>query len=236
MSTPAKLTSEDQQVLNSIEKALQRRRSFIPDDTDAFRIVSGLGDGLPGIVIESFAGHWLVQTKNVSLPPVFSTQHAAERLGWRSLWWKKLDQSDKQPPQHLAGEATPHVTIKENGVSYLIDFTSGYSQGLFLDQREQRRRLIQRSRAGHRVLNLFAYTCGFSVAAATAGSATESIDLSRPYLDWGRRNFLANGLDPQSHFFCRGDSFEWLDRLAKKGNRYQAIILDPPTFIRNDKG
>src|SRR5262249_15397546 len=83
------------------------------------------------------------------------------------------------------------------------------------------------------LLNLFAYTCGFSVCAAKAGAKTASLDLSKKYLEWGRRNFTLNGLDPAGHEFIYGDAFDWLRRLAKKGRMFDAIVLDPPTFSQS---
>jgi 23S rRNA (cytosine1962-C5)-methyltransferase len=214
--------------------ALRREQPDLVDgSTDCYRLIDGEADGLPNVQIDVFAGRWLVQTRDVLLPA--GIQGTAD-LGWRSLWWKKLEQTEKAAPEHIAGEAAPQFTARENGLSYHIDFSAGYSQGIFLDQRIQRRFLASQCHAGQSVLNLFAYTCAFSVAAAAAGAATESIDLSRNYLDWGKRNFLLNGIDPDGHFFCRGDSFDWLQRLARKGRRYDFIILDPPTFSRNDDG
>ena len=86
------------------------------------------------------------------------------------------------------------------------------------------------------MLNLFAYTCGFSVSAAAGGARTVSVDLSRPALDWGRRNFEANGLDPTGHEFIAGEAAEWLRRFRKKGRKFDTIILDPPTFSRDKRG
>jgi 23S rRNA (cytosine1962-C5)-methyltransferase len=83
------------------------------------------------------------------------------------------------------------------------------------------------------VLNCFAYTCAFSVCAARGGARATSLDLSRKYLDWGRRNFELNGLDPAAHDFIYGDVFDWLKRLAKKSRTFDVIILDPPTFSRS---
>jgi 23S rRNA (cytosine1962-C5)-methyltransferase len=83
------------------------------------------------------------------------------------------------------------------------------------------------------ILNAFAYTCGFSVCAAKAGARTTSIDLSRKYLEWGKRNFLLNGIDPAAHDFIYGDVFDWLRRLAKKQRQFDIILLDPPTFSQS---
>jgi 23S rRNA (cytosine1962-C5)-methyltransferase len=83
------------------------------------------------------------------------------------------------------------------------------------------------------MLNTFAYTCGFSVCAAKAGARTTSLDLSKKYLEWGKRNFALNGLDPAAHDFIFGDTFDWLRRLAKKGRAFDAVVLDPPTFSQS---
>ncbi|MCW5560036.1 MAG: class I SAM-dependent rRNA methyltransferase, partial [Verrucomicrobiae bacterium] len=122
--------------------------------------------------------------------------------------------------------------------------SEGYSTGLFLDQRDNRRRLLTGHIAagfpglpaggsGAALLNCFAYTCGFSVCAALRGFRATSLDLSRKYLDWGRRNFELNRLDPSQHEFIHGEVFEWLDRLRRKERRFEVVILDPPTFSRS---
>jgi len=83
------------------------------------------------------------------------------------------------------------------------------------------------------LLNTFAYTCGFSVCAAKAGARTTSLDLSRKYLEWGKRNFALNGLKVSDHAFIAGDVFDWLRRLAKKERQFDLIALDPPTFSQS---
>ena len=216
----------------------QARRAALPEIKDrrttAYRLVDGNGDGWPGVEIDCYDGHWVVQTRDVSFPEIL--RHSLPE-GCRSLWWKRLDQQDKQAPQCvLGGPPAGPFAVRELGLEYEVDLTAGYSQGLFLDQRPQRTRMMERLVPGQRVLNLFAYTCAFSVAAASRGAVTTSVDLSRPYLDWGRRNFALNGLDPDQHFFCRGDSFEWLRRFAKKARTWDGIVVDPPTFSRNADG
>jgi 23S rRNA (cytosine1962-C5)-methyltransferase len=83
------------------------------------------------------------------------------------------------------------------------------------------------------VLNLFAYTCGYSVCAAKSGAKTTSLDLSKKYLEWGKRNFELNRLDPAAHEFIYGDAFDWLRRLAKKQRLFGIILIDPPTFSQS---
>lgn len=141
---------------------------------------------------------------------------------------------------------------RENGVKFLLSMREGYSVGLFLDQRDNRRRLVRGSVFGGEgdlfsavpsgrqpeVLNLFSYTCAFSVAAALGPRRprTLSVDLSKKYLDWGRENFRANGIDPDDrdqHDFIYGDCFEWLGYLARKERQFDLVCVDPPTFSRS---
>jgi 23S rRNA (cytosine1962-C5)-methyltransferase len=146
-------------------------------------------------------------------------------------------------PQLVLGEEAPErFEIRENGIRYEMSFAEGYSVGLFLDQRDNRRRLLTGHVAasfplplstGTEVLNCFAYTCGFSVCAARSGARTTSLDLSKKYLEWGRRNFTSNELDQAAHDFIYGDVFDWLRRLAKKGRVYDLVVLDPPTFSQS---
>jgi 23S rRNA (cytosine1962-C5)-methyltransferase len=143
---------------------------------------------------------------------------------------------ERAAPQLLEGDAAlPLVTsVEENGVRYGLDFSAGYSAGLFLDQRANR--AFVRRTAPRRLLNTFAYTCSFSVVAALAGAETVSIDLSKKSLDRGRENFALNGLDAATHRFYADDVLDVFPRLARKGEQFDAIILDPPTFSRGNKG
>src|SRR5207302_8691066 len=125
-----------------------------------------------------------------------------------------------------------------------LSLSEGYSVGLVLDQRDNRRRLLTGHiaagfelgvgvQAALEILNTFAYTCAFSVCAAKAGWRTTSLDLSKKYLEWGKRNFTINSLDPAQHEFIYGDVFDWLDRLKKKQRQFDLILLDPPTFSQS---
>jgi 23S rRNA (cytosine1962-C5)-methyltransferase len=140
---------------------------------------------------------------------------------------------EKDQPVLVRGEAgaEPSEIVQESGLSYAVDFDAGYSVGLFCDQRHNRLRL--RALAPQRVLNTFAYTCAFSVAAAREGAETLNIDLSKSSLQRGRRNFTLNGLDPTAHRFLADDVLDVLPRLAVRGETFDAIILDPPTFGRS---
>ncbi len=135
-------------------------------------------------------------------------------------------------------EGNPELVwiAKENKIKYEMRSDSGQSFGLFLDQRLQRNWVLNHSK-DRTVLNLFSYTCGFSVAAALGGARqVTSIDTSKNVLNWGRRNFQVNDLLEGEHKFLCRDSLTFLDQCVNKGQKYDLIICDPPSFSRGDKG
>jgi 23S rRNA (cytosine1962-C5)-methyltransferase len=157
---------------------------------------------------------------------------AARRIFVRRLV-KQPGQDDK--PMQISGpELPPEAVVTERALQFHVDFSAGYSVGLFCDQRSNRAYL--ESLRPRRVLNCFAYTCAFSVAAARVGAETLSLDLSRKSLDRGRANLALNNFTGGTHRFIADDVFAVLPRLARRGERFDAIILDPPTFSRGARG
>ena len=224
-------------IKNKLEAAIAKRSSTLDDETDALRLVDGEGDGLAGFYLDTFGGRWLASTTARQLHPEVRSWLRSKGAAGRAVYWKQLDQNEKCSPSHLAGpEQKGAFTATESGVDYLINFQAGYSQGIFLDQRLNRRRVLEHSAQGKTILNTFAYTGAFSVCAALGGATTTTLDLSQVYLDWARDNFRSNELDPEQHYFCKGDTFHWLKRFARQGRVFDGIILDPPTFSRDDKG
>jgi 23S rRNA (cytosine1962-C5)-methyltransferase len=214
--------------------AIRKRHPLPNETTDALRLIDGIGDGLPGVFLETFADRWLVSTLTSTLRPD-ARQWLAQQP--RPVYWKRLDQHQKDSPSHLSGSRIESPFLaKESELNFEISFHAGYSQGIFLDQRDNRAEVRRRMGPGLRLLNTFAYTGAFSVFGAAAGAETTTLDLSQPYLDWAKRNFTHNGLDPSAHHFCKGDTFHWLRRFAKQGRKFDGIILDPPTFSRDEKG
>ena len=221
-------------MIDLLQKAVAKRARLLTLETNAVRLIDGSGDGLPGLILETYAGRWLVSTTGPQLAPQVREWILDQGV---SCYWKRLDQHQKESPSHLAGaEVTQPFLILENGVASEISFQSGYSQGIFLDQRDNRAEVRRLMAPGLKLLNTFAYTGAFSVAAAMAGAETTTLDLSQPYLDWAKRNFTHNSLDPAAHHFCKGDTFHWLRRFAKQGRTFDGIVLDPPTFSRDEKG
>lgn len=227
--------------------ALLLRAAVIdPLATSAYRLSNGAADGLPHFYLDKW-GLYLLSSRDG--PPQPSPALSLRRFpGIAAIYHKSLERTlQKSSPAETApvlveGESAPdNFVISENGVRFEISFRQGYSTGLFLDQRENRRRLMRNyiapgfelfadSLNEKEVLNCFAYTCGFSVCAALGGARTTSLDLSRKYLDWGKRNFMLNGIELAAHGFIHGDVFDWAPRLARKGRQFDAILLDPPTF------
>jgi 23S rRNA (cytosine1962-C5)-methyltransferase len=142
----------------------------------------------------------------------------------------------REPPRLICGDPNENLQtiVAERRLKFGIDFGAGFSPGLFPDQRENRS--FVRHIAPKRLLNCFAYTCSFSVSAAYVGATTLSIDLSKKSLARGRENFAFNSLSTMGHRFIADDVMAVLPRLARKGEKFDVIILDPPTFSRSPGG
>ena len=217
-----------------ISRSLERRESLKNRETSLIRLIDGQGDNLNGHILEQYGKAWLISTNGSNLAGEVSDILTRYE---KPLYWKRLDQHQKESPAHIYGEELPEFfTGLENGLKCRLSFKSGYSQGVFIDQRNNREALRKMVKPGQTVLNTFSYTGFFSIAAAAAGAITSSLDLSQVYLDWTRKNFLLNGIDPTDHYFCKGDTFHWLRRFAKQSRFFDYIILDPPTFSRDNKG
>jgi 23S rRNA (cytosine1962-C5)-methyltransferase len=224
--------------------------------TNSFRLLHGASDGWPGWYVERF-GDFLLSQSETALTSA-QCQKLVTMRGAEAVYHKLLNRQVRranpaQTSSKLAsGKLAPErFTIRENGVKFEMSCGQGYSVGLFLDQRDNRRRFLtghvaagfplhESSRVNGQspmeILNTFAYTCGYSVCAALGGARTTSVDLSKKYLEWGKRNFALNGLDSAEHNFIYGDTFDWLNRLAKKQHAYDVVVLDPPTFSQSKEG
>lgn len=218
----------------------QRSREglFIPGHQDCFRLIHGEADGAPGWRLDRY-GDWLwaIHDEGSPLGPLPAGAHGIYKL--EAL----IDRSrgHQSPPTLWRGEAAPvDHEVWEAGVRYRVRLGEQLSTGLFLDQRPQRAWLAGSSLEGHprpepplqsgmRLLNTFAHAGGFSVAAAYAGAETVSVDLSSRWLSYLHESLALNGLSAQGHRLCSGDVFDWLKRLVKRGERFDMIILDPPS-------
>ena len=229
-----------------------RRREAIQDSTTAYRLFDGVGDGLPGIYIDRYGPAVVLSVyDDASLSDHAITAAAEEILatlapdGVEAVYVKPFTKdrsrlggrapAETQSPTPRAGSAQPETLIvHEHGVRYEVRPYDGFSTGLFLEHREHRRALAERGAA--RVLNLFSYTCGFSVPLAMAGAVVTNVDVSARYLKWGQRNHELNDVDASQVSYVRMDALAWLRHAARHASkRFDLIVIDPPTFGAADK-
>ena len=230
-----KLISPMRTQLEWIDVALLRE--FEAEGTNAHRLCT-IQDGW----VERFGRDILISYKNIA---------ARERLSLELYLWGRSAEfkfgrvfarflprknEERQTPRLIFGEKGENLAavVTERHLKFAIDFGAGYSVGLFIDQRENRTYL--RKSAPKRLLNCFAYTCSFSVAAASAGADTVNVDLSKKSLTRGEENFSLNYLPTNNHRFIADDVLSVLPRLARRGEKFDVIILDPPTFSRSHSG
>lgn len=226
-----------------VEKAIRLRRSHVLlGDTTTYRIINAEGDAVPGLTVDRYGDFLMVQLYSEGWRPHLKllTGVLRDMIPCRGIHEKTrprdtrgLSSGDdgKCYGRLLWGETAPDLLeVTENGLRFLVSLEYGLNTGLFLDQRNNRRNIYLRAN-GKKVLNLFAYTGSFSVAAAAGGAVkVTGVDASSSYTDWARKNFLCNGLDPGHHEFIVGDAFGCLQELRTKGRRYDLIIMDPPSF------
>ena len=230
-----------------------------PEDqrTTAFRLVNEEGDALPGLAVDVYGDHLVAQ---LYVGGIWEDAARRDRvldrlhvLGFDGIYLKlrpkqanvlvDTRRDDLAPALPVRGLPAPtaEIEVREEGVSYRVRLGDGLSTGIFLDQRPNRR-LVREMAKGAHVLNLFSYTCAFSVAAALGGATrTVSVDASVQALEWGRANFAAAGValggaGPNApHSFAAEDVFSWLTRAATKKDRFDLIIVDPPSYSSTKK-
>lgn len=231
-----------------LERAVALRRNHADlHDTDAYRLVNGEGDGLPGLTVDRYGDYLMVQVycggwrRHLKLV----TRALEELLSPAGIYEKGRPQNtreleaegdQKKYGRLLSGKEAPEpLLVRENGLAFQVSLERGLNTGLFLDQRKNRRDLMTRVE-GKRFLNLFSYTGAFSVAAAAAGaSLVTSVDASPTYMEQARSNFNLNRLNPKRHEFLVGDCLAVLDEMLRGQKAYDVILMDPPSFSTTSK-
>jgi 23S rRNA (cytosine1962-C5)-methyltransferase len=230
-------------LLARLQAAVTLRRAHADlRETTAYRLVNGEGDGLPGLTVDRYGDHLMVQLYCAGWQPhlplltrvlqeLLQPAGIYEKIRPRKTRELEAVSDTKSYGRLLAGSPAPQpLEVRENGLTFLVNLEQGLNTGLFLDQRANRRDFMARVQ-GKGVLNLFAYTGAFSVAAAAAGaSQVTSVDASPSYTAWNRANFGVNRLNAKRHQFLVGDCLAVLGELAAQRKRYDVIIMDPPSF------
>ena len=213
-----------------VEEALTLRENVSSPDTDSYRLLYGEGDFLPGITVDRYGRYAALRTYAESVKTLVpEVVRALNHLKLRGVVTKTAEGLEA-----LRGELPPpELTVRENGLKLLANLYSGQKTGLFLDHRDNRRTLGHLS-AGKRVLNLFSYTGAFSLYAVRGGASNvTSVDIAPAATEDARRNFALNGFDPDAHTFVSADVFTLLADLTAKGERFDVVVLDPPSFAKN---
>lgn len=212
--------------------------------TNCFRIYDRDIKEYP-LAIDFYAGHFCVHYFSSSKENVDpSSETVAEvtqalcsmfEASPEQIYWRTRIKRAKEQQYEKVGEAKEFFTGIEYGVKFKINLVDYLDTGLFLDHRETRQIVASRAK-DKRVLNLFAYTCAFSVHAAAAGASfTKSVDMSNTYIGWGKDNFVLNEIPLAKHEFVRKDCLKFLEEEALSGKKYDIIVIDPPTISRSKK-
>ena len=221
-----------------IEKALRIREKYVGNQlTDAYRIINGENDMLPGLIIDKYADYVVLQfhTRGIdfwrneivaALEKSLKPKGIYERSDMTS---RKMELLDKTTGL-LSGNVPDLITISENGFRFLVDVKHGQKTGFFLDQRDKRQAFMKYAN-GLSVLNCFSYTGGFAVYALAGGAKrVVNVDTSASAIGLAKENIAVNGFDAGACEFICDDVKTYLRNPAEE---FGAIILDPPAFIKD---
>jgi 23S rRNA (cytosine1962-C5)-methyltransferase len=211
-------------------------------DGDALRLLHGEADGLPGLVLDAYADNGVLRCDGAAAaaawePHARAIADACGAAGFPlARVWARTPEGRRGDGRALLGDAPPvPIVVREAGMQLEVDVVRGQKTGLFLDQRPNRA-LVGRLAAGARVLNLFAYTGGFSLAAALGGATrVTTVDLARPAIDAARRNFTRSGVDPAPHEFVAADCREFLAGARRESRAWDLVVCDPPSFAPSER-
>jgi 23S rRNA (cytosine1962-C5)-methyltransferase len=232
-------------LLQRMRTAQEMRAPLATQDTTGYRMVHGENDGLPGLVVDRYDKTLVIKLYTAAwLPHVQSIVEGTRSLtGAECIVLRHSRTVRRQLNDSVADgqvifghlPASP-VLFEENGLHFEVDPIRGQKTGFFLDQRDNRA-LVERYSAGRSVLNVFSYTGGFSVYAARGGARSVwSLDASSRALVAADRNFQQNlewpGVRAARHRVLSGDAFDMLPRLRDNGDRFDMVILDPPSFAK----
>ncbi len=229
--------SPEEIVRGLVRKAIAARKGFFSEAvTNAYRLINGEGDGLPGLIVDKYRDVVVVQcgTLGMELLKPVVIDELGKILSPRAIYEKSKLPSRKEEGLEdrealLSGEDVGEVEVVENGHKFLVSLHDSQKTGFFLDQREMRA-LVGTLSKGRSVLNCFSYTGGFSVYAAKGGaSRTVSVDISESATTLAKENLSRNGFEGEPHKCVAADVFDFL-RSSSKG--FDLIILDPPAFAK----
>ena len=224
---------------NRINRALSYRKEMYPD-ANSYRVVFGESDFLPGLIVDKYEDYLIVQILSLgmeirkdtilnALEDVFHPAGIIERndVAVRELEGLKIHKGI------LKGDLKDNIIIRENGVKFEVDILNGQKTGFFFDQRENRQVIKKYVKKGGRVLDCFCYSGAWSIHSARNGAGEViGLDSSDDAIKLAKRNAEINGFSERCRF-KNVDVFDELRRLVSVGEKFDAIILDPPAFVKS---
>ena len=233
--------------LYKLETAVEQRLSLLQTNTTGYRLVHGENDGLPGLVIDRYGENYVLKLYTTAwVPHLPALLRGLLAVAQPTRIILRLSRFVQRQHDALFGLADGQllfgkplkkwVRFLENGLYFEADVVQGQKTGFFLDQRDNRAR-VEKMAAGKRVLNVFAYTGGFSLYAARGGAKeVVSLDISQPALANAMRNFKLNRahevVAAAEHELLVGDAFLTMKQLIENGRRFEMVIIDPPAFAK----
>jgi len=219
-----------------VREAISLRLRALPGDTNAYRLLYGEGDGLPGLTADRYGDFVVIVTYADCLTDLVPSVAEAlfQQLPLQGILWRRSAEAKGVELHLLHGKRPPKdLVIVERGLKFYADVESGQKTGLFLDQRDNRHALSPYV-ANSSVLNLFCYTGGFSVVSAHYGaSRVTSVDIATPAVKRVADNLSLNRIDPDRHEFVVEDCYDYLARTLQSNQVFDVVICDPPSLARN---
>ncbi len=225
-----------------IKEAYEYRKSLIPENTTAFRLVHSEGDYLPGLIVDSYDGYLVIQVTTLGMEVLkpLVIRALIEVVNPKGIYEKSTvptRQLEGLPlvEQTLYGDIPEKVVIKENGISFNVQIIGGQKTGYFLDQRENKLLFAREFvKEGDRVLDAFCHLGGFGIHAAVIGKAKEvvAVDSSQLALDLAKENAELNSVGDRFKF-VKGDAFKVLKEMQLSGEKFDSIVIDPPAFAKS---
>lgn len=226
-----------------IKTALEKRKDlYNSTETNAFRVFNSEGDGIGGLTIDYYNGYYVINWYSAGIFAFYDyvIQSLRNLVEYQGIYQKKRFDTGGQYIEEdgfVDGRRGQFpLIVKENGVHLAVYLNEGAMVGVFLDQRDVRKTILDKYAKGKRVLNTFSYTGVFSVFAALGGaSKTTSVDLAKRSLDKTIEQFSINGIDYNDHDIIVEDVFQYFKYAVRKKKMFDLVILDPPSFARSKK-
>jgi 23S rRNA (cytosine1962-C5)-methyltransferase len=213
-------------------KAFEKRKNLLAF-SNAYRLCNGIADGLNGVVIDKYANHYQIQLfKPESSKLETGVAEIIKKLFNPEFIAVKYRFTDYCQIKTVLGNNSKTI-VYENDIKFAVDLLDTLNPGLFLDMRDARL-FFAKNCTGKDVLNLFSYTCAFGLyARKNKAVKAVNVDISKKNLNKGRENYLLNEIEPCSgEFFC-GSAEDYVDWAIKRGKKFGAIAIDPPSFAKN---